>query len=126
MANSFRSGSVSEQQVQVWRTLVIGIRKQAWAAFDYLSLQELSLLLFSILLGTVSVFLAAFNGYGDLIFNTGKVNATIVTLLLGRLFCKAYMAELVTHAVSRRNYFQRDLTKLLYSSKQLLMKVIGF
>ena len=102
MTNSFRSGSVSEKQVQIWRALVIGIRKQTWAATDYLAMQELLLLLFSVLMGTVSVFLAAFNGYGDVIFNTGKVNATIVTLLLGRLSCKAYMAERVTDAVSKR------------------------
>ena len=101
MANSFRNGSFSEHRVHTWRALVIGIRKQAWAASDYLAMQELLPLLNTILVGTVAIFLAAFNGYGDEIFEAGKNNAFIVTWLLGRLLCKAYMAELVTDAVSR-------------------------
>ena len=101
MANAFRSGtSILEHQVQAWRTLVIAIRKQTSAASDYLALQELLLLFFSIVSGIGAVFLAAFNGYGDNALEMGRIYAVIVIWLLGRLFCKAYLAERVTDAVS--------------------------
>ena len=100
MADTFTSGNIPEYKVQCWRRLVNSIRKQTWAASDYLAMQELLILLFTILFGTVSVFMAAVNGYEDEVLQTRKVNVFSVAWLLGRLFVKAYVAERVTDAVS--------------------------
>ena len=99
MADGFRSGRISEYRVQCWRELVNSIRKQTAAASAYVAMNELLLLLFTILLGTVSIFMAAVNGYGDEILETTKINVFSVTWLLGRLLAKANLAEGVTSSV---------------------------
>ena len=102
MVDAFRVGHVTEHKVQCWRRFLNSIRKQTAAASDYLAMQELLLLLYSILLGTVTAFLGTVNGYGEEVLQTSKVNAFSVTWLLFRKLAKVNLAERVTDAVSVR------------------------
>ena len=91
---------VSEDQGKSWGRLVVSIRQTALALSDYLALPELARLLQTILLGTIVTFIAVVNGFGDALFPTRLVCFLVVACLSSKLFCKAYMAERITAAVS--------------------------
>ena len=67
---------------------------------DYLSMPQLSLLLQSIVLGTVAVFIAFMNGLGTDSAGIKPACLSIFVWLMTRLFCKTCMAERVTTEVS--------------------------
>ena len=79
-------GSIPLDRVRIWRQVVLSIRKQTDQVADHRSLPQLSLLLQTLLLGTVAMFIALVNGYGVDSAGIQPMSLSLFVWVLARLF----------------------------------------
>ena len=115
MLLDINAGNSSEKRLDAWRGLILSIRKQTEMASDYMSYPQLSLLLQSILLGTVAIFIVLAGAFGSMAGIWEYCLSTFLWLLV-RLFCKAWFAEQITAEV------RRQTRKLLTDLEIVLIK----
>ena len=89
------AGNVSEKRVDAWRGLILSIRKQTQNVSEYIAYPQLYLLLQSVVLGTIAIFIGLMGSFGTM---NGITEYCLITFLwlLGRVFFKAWFAELIT------------------------------